>query len=331
MRTTMNHLDRFRAIMSFLPVDRLPLVEYAPYWDLTRDRWRREGLPTALANAYEIREYLGLDTYRYAWVGVPRGQWEGRITRMDDYVRARTEIYPAPALPQRIRAKFTACRELQQRDEAVVWLLLDGFFWHPRCLLGIEPHLMAFYDQPELMHAMNRDLLDFNLRLLAELREVIRLDFISIGEDIAYKSGPMISRACFDEFLAPYYHHLVAAVKEQGALAMVETDGNVHECIPWFTAAGIDGMMPMEQRAGNDLLKIRRDHPGFLMIGGYDKTVMKDGPSAMRREFDRLLPVMRQGGFIPSVDHQTPPDVSLEDYRSYVQLLREYAVSAGSM
>ena len=28
----------------------------------------------------------------------------------------------------------------------------------------------------------------------------------------------------------------------------------------------------------------------------------------------RLLPVIRTGGFIPSVDHQTPPAVSLEDY-----------------
>jgi hypothetical protein len=63
----MNPVERFHAVMSFQPVDRLPLVEYAPYWDLTSDRWRREGLPAHLINAYEIREYLGLDVYRYAW------------------------------------------------------------------------------------------------------------------------------------------------------------------------------------------------------------------------------------------------------------------------
>ena len=38
-----------------------------------------------------------------------------------------------------------------------------------------------------------------------------------------------------------------------------------------------------------------------------------------------LLPVMRQGGFAPSVDHQTPPGVSLENYRIYLRLFREYA------
>jgi uroporphyrinogen-III decarboxylase len=57
---------------------------------------------------------------------------------------------------------------------------------------------------------------------------------------------------------------------------------------------------------------------------------MKHGEAAMRREFERLLPTMRTGGFIPSVDHQTPPDVSIETYRLYVRLLREYARTAAS-
>jgi hypothetical protein len=33
---------------------------------------------------------------------------------------------------------------------------------------------------------------------------------------------------------------------------------------------------------------------------------------------------MKKGGFIPSVDHQTPPGVSLEEYRVYLRLLWEY-------
>jgi len=38
--------------------------------------------------------------------------------------------------------------------------------------------------------------------------------------------------------------------------------------------------------------------------------------------------VMRTGRFIPSVDHQTPPAVSIPDYRLYLRLLREYAEQA---
>jgi uroporphyrinogen-III decarboxylase len=64
------------------------------------------------------------------------------------------------------------------------------------------------------------------------------------------------------------------------------------------------------------------------MLGGYDKMVVSKGEKDMRAEFERLLPVMRAGGFIPSMDHQTPPEVSLANYRIYLRLFREYCEKA---
>ena len=46
--------------------------------------------------------------------------------------------------------------------DPVFWFTLDGFFWFPRTLFGIENHLYAFYDYPELMHRINRDLCEFH-------------------------------------------------------------------------------------------------------------------------------------------------------------------------
>jgi len=51
---------------------------------------------------------------------------------------------------------------------------------------------------------------------------------------------------------------------------------------------------------------------------------MNQGEAVMRSEFERLVPLMKTGGFIPSVDHQTPPGVSLEQYRVYLRLLEEH-------
>jgi uroporphyrinogen-III decarboxylase len=66
-------------------------------------------------------------------------------------------------------------------------------------------------------------------------------------------------------------------------------------------------------------------------IGHFDKMIMHHGEAALRAEFERLMPVARQGGFIISVDHQTPPGVSLEDYRLYLRLFQEYAQSCGTV
>ena len=64
------------------------------------------------------------------------------------------------------------------------------------------------------------------------------------------------------------------------------------------------------------------------MMDGYDKMVMSKGEEKMRMEFERILPVMKSGGYIPSVDHQTPPEVSLDNYRIYLKLFEEYAQRA---
>jgi len=69
----------------------------------------------------------------------------------------------------------------------------------------------------------------------------------------------------------------------------------------------------------------RRRRPRLLMVGHFDKMTMNRGEAAMRAEFERLAPLMRTGGFIPSVDHQTPPGVSLEEYRVYLRLLERYS------
>lgn len=66
---------------------------------------------------------------------------------------------------------------------------------------------------------------------------------------------------------------------------------------------------------------INRD---LLMVGHFDKLTMTRGEAAMRAEFERLRPLMEAGGFIPSVDHQTPPGVSLGQYWCFLGLLKEY-------
>jgi len=48
----------------------------------------------------------------------------------------------------------------------------------------------------------------------------------------------------------------------------------------------------------------------------------------MRDEFERIFPVMKSGGYIPGVDHQTPPGVTMDNYRIYLSLLKEYAEKA---
>lgn len=332
----MNHIERFNAVMNFEKPDRLPRIEWAGYWDKTTNRWFEEGLGANAADevfftgAEMIREGLGLDPYSQFWFGpfsraTPRASHHGAgiIKDEEGYESILGTLYPKRDFSGE---RFRRVKAENEKGDRVVWITFDGFFWCPRVFFGIEAHLFSFYDNPDLMHRINSGLVDYNLKILdAFCEEVCVPQFMTIAEDMSYNHGPMCSKEMFDEFLAPYYRRLVPALRERGIRVFVDSDGDVMPLIPWLKEVGVEGILPLERMAGVDVARIRRDHPDWLMIGAYDKTVMKNGPEAQRAEFERLLPTIKTGGFIPSVDHQTPPDVSLENYRSYLALLEEYS------
>jgi hypothetical protein len=326
----MNHVERFRAVMNFQPVDRLPRWEWAMWWDETIRRWHHEGLPVGLkfSQVFEIAQHFGLDPYQQYWfsttdptIEATQHHVEGIVTNMDDYRRLRPQFFPSH---DAAIAGMAAWAERQRRGEAVVWCTLEGFFWFPRTLMGFEKLMFAFADQPELLHEINRDLLEFNFRLLDKILKVCVPTFMTIAEDMSYNHGPMISKRTFDEFVAPYYRELVPRLLERDIMPFVDTDGDVTLLVPWFEEVGVNGVLPLERQAGVDGMRLRERYPQLRMVGHFDKMTMNKGEAAMRAEFERLVPLMKTGGFIPSVDHQTPPGVSLDEYGVYLRLLKEY-------
>ncbi len=329
----MNHVERFRAVMNFQAVDRLPRWEWAMWWDETIHRWHGEGLPTNFTHAqvFEISQHFGLDPYQQFWfsttdptIEATQHHVEGIVANMDDYLRIRPDLFPAH---DRAIEGMEAWGRRQSQGEAVVWCTLEGFFWFPRTLMGFEKLMFAFPDQPELLHRINEDLLQFNLTLMDKILAVCTPTFMTIAEDMSYNHGPMISRRTFEEFVAPYYRQLLPRLFEKNIMPFIDTDGDVTLLVPWFEELGVRGMLPLERQAGVDGMKLRQLYPKLRMVGHFDKMTMNRGESAMRKEFERLVPLMRSGGFIPSVDHQTPPGVSLEQYRVYLRLLHEFTSS----
>jgi len=325
---SMNHVERFRAVMNFQPVDRLPRWEWAMWWDKTIERWHTEGLPATLTDIFEIHEFFGLDPYKQYWFSTTKAtieaeqhHVEGIVSNMDDYMAHRPHLFPEHGEAiLGMRPWF----ERQSRGDAVIWITLEGYFWFPRTLMGFTKLMLAFYDQPELLHKMNQDLLDFNLSILEQIERIGRPTFMTIAEDMSYNNGPMISRGLMDEFMSPYYEKMLARAKEMEMLTIVDTDGDVTRLVPWLLDNGVEGVLPLERQAGVDGMSLRNQFPNLRMVGHYNKMVMPHGEDAMRAEFERLGPLMQSGGFIPSVDHQTHPGVSLENYRIYLRLLNEY-------
>lgn len=325
----MNLREQFHAIMNGLPADGMPVMEWAYWWDKTLDIWYKQGLPAGL-NDQQMQDYFNLAHHKHFWLahktaGCPsdRAHGSGIITDEKDYSNIRKYLLPQDAV-SRLIPQFEALRSQHEKGELLIWYTLDGFFWWPRVLFGIENHFYSFYDYPELYHHICDELVEWQIQMIDEMACYIKPDFMTIAEDMSYNHGPMLSKELFDEFLLPYYRRLIPEIKKHGTRVFIDSDGNITSAVPWFIEAGIDGILPLERQSGVDVAKIRELYPDFLMIGGFDKMCMFHTDKEIRAEMDRLLPTMRKGRFLPAMDHQTPPGTPLENYYIYVSLMKEY-------
>ena len=225
---------------------------------------------------------------------------------------------------KQIEAAYGHLAEGHDRGDYSIRLNIEGFFWVPRELLGIEAHMYAFYDEPELLHAINDYILEIYRTKLLKVIDLVQPDVIYFMEDLSGKNGPMVSPDCFEEFVADYYRALIPLFKEHGVgNVFVDTDGDFVRLIPNFMDAGVDGFLPMDVNAGMDIVEVRKQFPKLKFIGSFNKLEIAKGPAAIDKEFDRILPVIRGGGYIPGSDHQVAPSTSLENYKYYIKKLRK--------
>lgn len=327
--------ERFRRYLAGEEVDRMPVIEWAPWWNLTVERWKSDGLPAEHAGYEALQAYFGLDkclqtsvSCKTAQTPAPPGHGLGIMEEEDDYDNTvRPTLFPAyeTMFPDGF---FDALQESRDRGDTIRFFTVEGFFWYPRTLFGIENHLYSFYDYPELYKRICNEYADWLVGLFHYVFSRFRFDFMSFAEDMSYNNGPMISRAAFDEFLAPFYRKVIPVIHEYGVPVFIDSDGDITLAVDWYADVGADGMFPLERQAGVDVSLYLDKQPDMAFIGHFDKMCMKFGADAIRAEFERILPSMQRGKVIASVDHQTPPDVPLDTYRDYVALLREYAAKA---
>lgn len=329
----MNVREQFHAIMDGLPTDGMPVLEWAYWWDKTLDVWYEQGLPRGLDDR-QMQDYFGLAHHKQFWLAhktadCPKDATHGSgiVTDEASYLAVRKHLLPDDAV-SRLAPQLEALQSEHARGDTLAWYTLDGFFWWPRVLFGIEPHFYSFYDEPALYHKICDELVEWQIQKIDEMARYCKPDFMTIAEDMSYNHGPMISKALFDEFLLPYYRRLIPEIKKHGTRVFIDSDGDITGAVPWFIEAGIDGILPLEGQSGVDVAKIRALYPNFLMIGSFDKMCMFHTPNEIRTECERLLPTLRKGKFLPAMDHQTPPGTSLENYRAYVAMMQEYGTQA---
>jgi uroporphyrinogen decarboxylase len=101
---------------------------------------------------------------------------------------------------------------------------------------------------------------------------------------------------------------------------VVDTDGNSEPLVPLLLDAGVDGLWPLERTVdGMNPHFLRKKYGRDLRLwGAVDKREIARGPASIDAQLKDLAPLIEEGGFIPTVDHTVPPDISLDNFRHYL-------------
>jgi len=251
----------------------------------------------------------------YEWPVKNRDSWEKfKLKRLN------------PATPGRYTDNLNRAVEFyKNRDFPLMMGGEVGFFGPLRYLIGEVKLLTSYYDQPDLIKDMINYLVDFWTEVYYPLLSKIKPDCFLMWEDMCYKTGPLISPEIFREFMLPAYKKFTSLLKDNGVdIIIVDTDGNCWKLIPVFMEGGVTCIYPMEVAAEMDVVEVRKKFPELQMTGGIDKRVLAKDKSSIDRELEGKIPYMiKQGGYIPHIDHNVPPDVPFENFVYYRKRLEE--------
>jgi len=241
------------------------------------------------------------------------------VRTMDDWLK----IKPWYAFsPERLARDWEAKAHEHLAADRVIAVSIPGGFDEPRQLMGEENLCVAYYEQPELIHDILQTIGDTACRVLDKVSATVPIDFLSVHEDMAGKSGPLAGPLQVREFIKPYYRRIWDMLQNRGArLFDQDSDGDMNAVIEPFLEAGVNCMHPMEPAANMDIVKVRETYGTRLAFyGGIDKHVIRRSKEEIVAELEyKIPPMVKTGGCVLALDHRIPNGTPLANYRFYIQ------------
>jgi hypothetical protein len=136
--------------------------------------------------------------------------------------------------------------------------------------VGLEQFSYYLYDCEELIVEQLELNTEYACRWIEGLPGDDPFEAAFIGDDIAFKTGSMISVEWLQEHYFPRLARVVTALHARGLKAMYHSDGNLNAIMDGLVEAGIDALNPIEVSAGMDLGDLHRRYPQLVFAGGID-------------------------------------------------------------
>jgi len=349
----MNSRERVKLALEHHEPDRVPIHD-SP-WGATVDRWRGEGLPAGVS----VADYFGFELAGFGADTSPQlpvevlYEDEEYIVERDSFggVRKNHRDHSTTPLiidyPCKSRKEWEELKpRLEASNRRVDWVTGLQSFQRERSLGRFITYNAAVgYDKIQSYVASERllkavimepdwvkDMYATDARLAIEMCErMMKGGFIFDGAflfcDLGYRSGLFFSPKHYEEQLHPIFKELCNYFRRHGMPVILHCCGNVKALIPYFIEEGITCLQPLEVKAGMDLVELKRQYGNEIcFMGGIDVRLMAlENSVPLEKEIRMKFQIAKEGGgYIYHSDHSIPNNVSFQQYKKVMELVKKY-------
>ncbi|MGD0898404.1 MAG: uroporphyrinogen decarboxylase family protein [Thermoguttaceae bacterium] len=230
------------------------------------------------------------------------------------------------------------------RDEALAWgrqyAILGGDwspFWHDAIdLLGMENLFFKMYDEPELVDAVLRHVVDYYAPVSRRIFDAAAdaIDIFFIGNDFGGQTGPLLSPAQFNRFMLPHLQRLIDLGHAYRLKVMLHCCGGFEPLMAGMIAAGLDGVHAIQPCCGGmDLRQLKEKYGGTILFNGAidsHHVLIKGTPPSVRERTHEVLAIMAPGGgYVAGASHDyIPEEMPVANVVAMFDAVAEFRVSA---
>jgi uroporphyrinogen decarboxylase len=188
--------------------------------------------------------------------------------------------------------------------------------------MGMESFSLSLYDQPQFVEAVMERYADWAI-VVAQEASRRGFDFLWTADDLAFKTGPLLSPEMFRRIFLPHMRRVAAAIDIPWVF---HSDGDLGELLPDLVDLGISALNPLEPGAMDIAAVKKRYGTSLCLIGNIDVHLLATGaPADIEREVRHLLSVVAPGGaFVLSSGNSLASYCKAENVRAMVDTLLRY-------
>ena len=178
-------------------------------------------------------------------------------------------------------------------------------------------------------YARNRDLISsvaekFGASAVRIVENVLQREWVGgvwLGDDIACKTGLMISPEFLREYVFPYYRKIGDLCKYHKKLYIFHSDGDRTAIFPDLVDFGVQAVHPNEPLSGDIYAMKKEWGSSFAFIGNIDVDLLERGtPEEVSIASKRLLAQLSSGGgFILGSGNSITEHTPIENYRAMIR------------